>query len=1004
MSGKNDFAQSRYGNDVWNIVEERLDESNNLRNETIFSLGNGYIGMRGNLEEGFPGSPKQSVNGTYINAFFESEPIVYPEGAYGYAENSQTMINVTNAKAIELTVDGEIFNVLSGKFLSYQRKLDLNKGHLTRDMEWETPTGKRVRIRIRRLVSLNRKHAAAIDYEVTPLNFSGTIELRSVIDGAVRNQVSTGDPRLGSALMGQVLQTMERTQEGTLGMLRQQTKNTKFTIVCAAEHELSTDARAQFSGKAEEDRVEAHFTIDAAEGQTVRLTKYIAYHTSKESPESEAAKRLAAEAKQTVDQAKRDGFSELLKEQEQFLSDYWLHSDVEITGDDLLQQSVRYNAFQLLQSVGRDGRSNIGAKGLTGEGYEGHYFWDTETYIFPFFLYTNPGISKSLLEYRYSILDKARERARIMSQKGALFPWRTINGEETSAYYPAGTAQYHINADIIHALKQYISATEDIPFLLDKGAEMLFETARLWADLGNHIPGRGFCIHAVTGPDEYTAVVNNNAYTNLMAKDHLEFAAATARRLKEEHPDEYRKLADQIRLVESEVAEWERAAAEMFIPYDADLGIVSQDDSFLEKPVWDFENTPKDKYPLLLHYHPLVIYRHQVLKQADVVLALLLQSWRFQLAEKKRNYDYYERITTHDSSLSPCTYSIIAAEVGYKDKAYEYFKRTARMDLDDVNGNVKDGVHTASMAGTWLSIVYGFGGMREHEGVLMFNPIIPEVWEAYRFKVTFRGRRIDVHVSHKEVRYSLLEGAAMTVRHGAREVHLEAGKISTISTKRALEAVVFDLDGVIVDTAEQHYQAWKMLADEIGVHFDRQINERLKGVDRMASLNIILERSDRTYSLEEKQTMAARKNGYYVELIQRIVPSDLLPGIAELLQELKKQGIKTALASASKNAPMVIDRLQIGDYFDVIVDAGSLAKGKPDPEIFMKAAELLGVPRSNCVGVEDAEAGIQSIKAAGMLAVGVGTPDQMHAADMRLDSTAQLSLNRLLETFNGKSS
>jgi len=988
-----------YGTDEWAIIEDQFDEITNVEDETIFSLGNGYIGMRGNLEEGFNGKQGRTVNGTYINAFYESEPIHYPEGAYGYARNSQTMINVTNGKIIELYVDGEKFDLLSGKLLAYKRTLDLRRGVLIREMTWQSSAGRTVDIRIRRLVSLTRKHIAAIEYEVKPVNFSGTLELVSRLDGAVRNQVSADDPRVGSALAGQVLTTVEQSYRDTFGMLRQQTKNTRFTIVTGMEHAVQPEAACRIEGGGEGDRLFVRFTFDAREGQTVGITKFLAYHTSKEAPEAPGTLRLADDAARTLAEAKRDGYAVLVDEQEQYLKDYWSRTDVEIFGDPLLQQSIRYSAFQLLQSVGRDGTSNIGAKGLTGEGYEGHYFWDTEIYIFPFFLYTNPEISKSLLEYRYSILDHARERARILSQKGALYAWRTIGGEETSAYYPAGTAQYHINADIIHAVKQYMNATDDMEFFAAKGAEMLFETARFWEDLGDYIAGKGFCINGVTGPDEYTAIVNNNAFTNLMAKDHLEYAVKMAGRLRDEAPQAYRELADKIGMDESEIMAWQRAADEMYVPYDEERGIVAQDDTFLEKAVWDFANTPEDKYPLLLHYHPLVIYRHQVLKQADVVLALLLQHHRFTLAEKKRNYDYYEPITTHDSSLSTCIYSIIASEIGYRDKAYDYFKQTARMDLDDVNGNVKDGVHTAAMAGTWLSIVYGFAGMREHEGVLRFQPTIPPAWEGYRFKVTYRNRVIEVYVSKKEVRYTLVQGESITIQHHQNDVALEQGQSAAMSNESALKAVIFDLDGVIVDTAEQHYQAWKRLADEIGVYFDREINERLKGVSRMASLDIILERSEQWYSVEEKEAMAARKNGYYVDLIDNIKPEDLLPGIASLLKELKENGIKVALASASKNAPKVIERLQVGEYFDVIVDVTTLAKGKPDPEIFIRAAELLGVERKHCIGVEDAEAGIRAIKGAGMFAVGVGTPEQMHAADLRLDNTSQLSLERLKEAF-----
>ncbi|WP_274364239.1 beta-phosphoglucomutase [Paenibacillus thermotolerans] len=1006
MGSKREHIEPLYAYDEWAVVEERFDEETNVEDETIFALGNGYIGMRGNYEEGFHGAKGRSVKGTYINAFYETEPIRYPEDAYGYARTGQTMINVTDAKPMVCTVDGEPVHLSNCNILGYKRTLDLRNGVLKREMQLETKKGKVLKFTIERLVSLERKHVAAIRYEVTPVNFSGSLDIESSIDGAVRNQVSEGDPRVGAGFAGQVLQTKELQSGGTYGAIRQQTKNSGFTIVCAMDHEIAhgPDAELTIANERSSEGISVRVSVTAAEGQSVTVYKYIAYHTSKESPETADTAKLLQEAEDSVVKAKEDGFETLLNEQAKFLEQYWRHSDVEIHGDIALQQSIRYNAFQLLQSVGRDGRSNIAAKGLTGEGYEGHYFWDTETYIFPFFLYTHPEIGKPLLEYRYSILDKARERARIMSQKGALYAWRTINGEETSAYYPAGTAQYHINADVIYALKKYMAATNDMEFFLSKGAEMLFETARLWADLGDNIPAKGgrFCINDVTGPDEYTAIVNNNAFTNLMAKDHLEFAAKMARRMQAEHRDAYAKLASKIGLDDAEIDEWQRAADLMYVPESPELGIVPQDDSFLEKAVWDFANTPKDKYPLLLHYHPLVIYRHQVLKQADVVLATFLQSHRFTLAEKKRNYDFYEPLTTHDSSLSPCIYSIIAAEIGYKDRAYNYFMQTARMDLDDINGNVKDGVHTAAMAGAWLSIVCGFGGMRELDGTLHFRPTIPEQWEKYRFKVTFGGCLIAVDVTKREAVYMLEEGSGITIVHEHEELSLSSGSAVRVSLEPKLEAVIFDLDGVIVDTAEYHYLGWKKLADELGVPFDKRINERLKGVDRMKSLNIVLEKSERTYTEDEKRTMADKKNRYYVESIGAISPSDILPGIEAFLRELKLRGIKTALASASKNAKPVIERLGIEPYLDVVVDVAKIAKGKPDPEIFMTAAEQLKVPLRNCAGVEDAEAGIEAIKAAGMFAVGVGSPEAMHKADWRVDGTDNLTLDALLERFRAR--
>ena len=1007
MHSKHGQKKPIYPFDEWSIIENSFDVETNGRDETIFALGNGYIGMRGNFEEGYGGPAGTSLEGIYLNGFYESEPIQYGEEAYGYARHSQTMLNVTNSRIIQLTLDGEPFDLFQGKVLHYERVLDMKNGILTRTVTWESPAGKQVRIHARRIVCLNRKHLAAFSYEATPLNFNGTLTLESALDGDVQNQTTLGDPRVGSTFHGQVLRTEEKIQDGAFGALRQKTQNTKFELVCAMENELATDNSFVVEnplaaenplvseGKNAEQRIALEYRIDAKQGIPVRLTKFVSYHTSKDYPQKE----LLGLAKKETAAAKELGFDALAKEQRVFLSAYWRQSDVEIRGDEALLQSLRFNAFHLLQSVGRDGKTNIAAKGVTGEGYEGHYFWDTETYIFPFFLYTHPDISKRLLEYRFSILDKARTRAREMAQKGALYAWRTIDGEETSPYYPAGTAAYHINADIIYALKKYMHATDDEAFFLRAGAEMLFETARFWVDLGDYIPKRGnrFCINGVTGPDEYTALVNNNLYTNLMAKDHLEYAHEMAVWMRQHHPAEYRALADKIRLAAAESSEWKRAADAIYLPYDGELGIYAQDDTFLQKAVWDFERTPPDHYPLLLHYHPLVIYRYQVIKQADVVLALFLQGNRFHTAEKKRNYDYYEAITTHDSSLSPCMYSIIGAEIGYLQKAYDYFMQTARMDLDDYNGNVKDGIHSASMAGAWLSVVNGFAGFREYDGQLWFNPRIPDKWEGYRFKITFRGRLLEIDVDQRQVVYRLLEGKGMTIRHGNRPLELSPRKEVTISTKAKLEAVIFDLDGVITDTAEYHFRAWKQLADEMGLPFDRAVNERMKGIGRMESLDIILERSGTSFTEQEKATLAARKNDYYRQLIKGIAPSDLLPGIEQLLKELKQNSVKIGLASVSKNVFTVVHQLQAADYFDVIVDPAKLQKGKPDPEIFMTAAESLGVPYRNCVGVEDAESGVDAIRAAGMLAVGVGTESAMRKSDWAVGDPSQITFERLRE-------
>ncbi len=762
---------NRYLYDEWSIVEENFCVENNYINETIFSIGNGYLGIRGNFEEGYYGPKNTGLEGTYLNGFYENEIIKYGEVAYGYAEKSQTMVNVTNSKIIKIFVEDEEFNMLEGEIENYKRTLNLKEGIVYRTLIWKSSEGKSIKIEIERLASFENKNLLAINYKITPLNFNGKIKIVSTIDGNITNAVTENDPRVGSGLKGRVLSVENKTNDGNFIALTQTTKNSKLTLACAAEHEIITGNEYIVSTRSEELSLSIEYEIEAIKNIPVVLNKYIAYTTSREYEKNV----LIDKTKEILKEVMVKGYEEIKIAQNEYLKDFWYKADIKIEGDIALQQGIRFNMYHLLQSVGTDGKTNIAAKGLSGEGYEGHYFWDTEMYMFPFFLYNTPEISRKLLEYRYNILPQARERALQMGHsKGAVFPWRTINGEECSAYYPAGTAQYHINADIAFAIKRYIDVTQDTEFLLNYGAEILFETARFWVDLGDFIENKEnkFCINCVTGPDEYTALVNNNFYTNLMAKENLDYAYEVANWIKENSKKTYEGLVKKIDLKDDEIALWKKAGDSMFLPYNEKLKIYEQDDTFLSKKVWDFKNTPKENYPLLIHYHPLVIYRYQVCKQADTVLAEFLLSHRFTREQKKRDYDFYELITTHDSSLSMCIFSVMANEVGYYKKAYNYFNKTARMDLDNIQGNTKDGIHAANMAGTWMAIVNGFGGMRTHDGVLSFAPTLPEKWNSYTFKVGYKGRLINIAVDKYSCEYKLLEGKDIKIISNGEEIIL----------------------------------------------------------------------------------------------------------------------------------------------------------------------------------------------------------------------------------------
>lgn len=764
----------------WKIIEEKFNPEINAENETIFALSNGFIGMRGTFEEGYAGDPEQTIDGTYLNGFYETDIIRYPEGAYGYAKTNQTMLNVTNSRYIKLYIDDELFHMFCPGVQEYRRELDLKKGFTKREVTWQTKTGKRVKVDITRVVPLKHQHLAAIEFKVTPLNFSGKITLISALDGEVTNVQADDDPRkaLGAAAQGQVLKLKRKTHEGTFAAISQETTNSGFALACAMENELQGSNGAHTVDEPDQ-KVRLNYLVEAKEGEPVILTKYISYFTSQRHPK----KDLVNLAKQIVTVAKKEGFAKLLDEQEAYLEKFWHYADVEVEGDDALQQGIRFNRFHLLQSVGKDGKTNIASKGVTGEGYGGHYFWDTEAYVFPSFLYSNPDICRKLLEYRYSILPQARNRARDLNHpKGALYVWRTINGDECSPFFPAGTAQYHINSDIIYALKTYTETTNDMEFMKECGAEMLFETARVFEDVGHYSPKKGgkFCIDCVTGPDEYTACVNNNFYTNAMAQMNLQYAYDIAHQLQKEDPAAYKKVADKIGLEAGEIEAWKKAADNMYLPYDKELGIHEQDDGFLQKKLWPIDTIPADKRPLLMHYHYLVIYRHQINKQADTLLAMFFLGNKFSKEDKKRDYDYYEKITTHDSSLSMCSFSILAAELGYYDKAYNYFAQTARLDLENGQRNTSDGIHAANMAGTWMGIVNGFGGMRMYDGALSFNPSLPKQWKSYSFRVFFQSNLLLATVKPGQVEYKLLEGDGLTFKHRDEVVKLSSGESKTL--------------------------------------------------------------------------------------------------------------------------------------------------------------------------------------------------------------------------------
>jgi alpha,alpha-trehalose phosphorylase len=774
-----------YPPNEWSLIETSFKPEFIAQTESVLALGNGYLGMRGNPEEGSP----SVQNGTFINGFYESWPIVYAEEGYGFARTGQTMLNVTDSKIIKLFVDDEPFSLTDANIRRYERQLNMKSGTLDREILWETHSGMQVRIKSRRLISFPQRHAAAIFYEVTLLNGAAPVVISSEMHAPQSGDPERpDDPRQTRLFKGKVLQHRADFANDRRIVLVHGTEQSRMVLACGIDHDIECEQPHHYRTEHTEDSGQVAFTFDAQAGSAIRLTKYMAYHTSKTASANEVGRR----AEWTLDRVMRQGFSQLLREQEEYLDGFWRRSDVQVSNVRTerarlstveIQQAIRVNLFHILQASARAEEHGVAAKGLTGHAYEGHYFWDTEIYLLPFLIYTSPQIARNLLRLRYGMLDKARLRARELSQQGALFPWRTISGEEASAYYEAGTAQYHINADIMYALRKYVNATGDEEFLWEYGVEMLVETARLWQDLGFFSPQKEgkFCINGVTGPDEYKTVVNNNTYTNLMARENLRYAVETVNALQFKKPEAFQALLQKTGLKLSEVEEWNRAADNMYIPFHAATGIYPQDDSFLDREPWDFKNTPPEKYPLLLFYHPLNIYRHQVIKQADVMLAMFLLGHEFSLEEKRRNFEFYDPLTTGDSSLSSCIEAIIALEVGGFDKAVEYMRAALLMDLADVGGNVKDGCHIASMGGTWMVLTYGFGGLRDYDGSLSFRPQRPPDDQAsLRFPITYRGQVLDVEIRPESTTYSLREGAGMTIRHEGEAISLDPSNPSAV--------------------------------------------------------------------------------------------------------------------------------------------------------------------------------------------------------------------------------
>ncbi len=752
------IRERAYPVDPWHIRETRLDLDLLAQSESVFALANGHIGIRGNLDEGEP----HGLPGTYLNSFYELRPLPYAEAGYGFPESGQTMVNVTNAKLMRLLVDDEPFDVRYGELRSHERVLDLRAGTLERSVEWVSPSGQAIRVRTVRLVSFTQRSVVAFLYEVEPLDASTRLILQSELVANEQLPPMSKDPRV-AAVLDHPLQAEEMLEQRTGGLLVHRTKASDLRMAAAMEHLVETAGKHAVTTEGHPDWLRTTVACKLEPGQKLRVVKLAAYGWSSNRSLPAVRDQVGA----ALASARLDGWEGLVEAQQEYLDAFWDHSDVRVEGDPEVQQAVRFGLFHTLQAGARAEQRPIGSKGLSGPGYDGHTFWDAETFVLPALTYTQPAAAADVLRWRHSTLDLARERAQTLGLQGAAFPWRTIRGQECSAYWPAGTAGFHIGADIADAVRRYVQATGDYDFEREVGLELLVETARLWRSLGHHDRHGRFHIDGVTGPDEYTAVVDDNVYTNLMAQQNMFAAVEAAKR----HPDLSRHLG----VDEEEMASWRDAAAAVHIPYDRELGVHQQSEGFTRLQEWDFENTPPEAYPLLLNYPYFDLYRKQVVKQADLVMAMFLRGDAFTPEEKARNFAYYDARTVRDSSLSACIQAVMAAETGHLELAHDYLGEAALMDLHDLHRNARDGVHVASLAGSWIALVAGLGGMRDFNGQLSFAPRLPSRINNLEFSLLWRGLRLRVNVTAGEVTYSLRNGggsARLTIVHHGKEVEV----------------------------------------------------------------------------------------------------------------------------------------------------------------------------------------------------------------------------------------
>lgn len=940
----------------------------------LFALANGLVGIKGSLDE-LAAEPD-----VVLPEVFVTRPITYHEAFPGYAVATDTRVLCPSPVRVRIVIDGVPIDLAVARIVAFDRGLDLATGVLHRTTRWQLADGRTFEIAAERLVPLDGGVQIASRLRFTPIDFAAHVVLVPCFGlGGEGTVGAADDPRI-SARLSQAWQAAGAVHPAPGESV------SRFTGAGFALDYHSTVVPC--GGVWRDDGHGGGVCATLSAGGTLGYHRVVAIATG------------AGEAPVAAAQPQGD-YATLAAAQRCAVTTFRARAACAVAGHDALSLALAFNHFQLFQSASRDARFGTAAKGLTGDGYEGHSFWDAEAFMLPVLAFTAPDRARTLIDYRIGTLDKARANARQLGHaSGALYPWRTIAGGECSSHYPTGAAQYHINADIAFALKLYTDVTGDAACLAE-GAEMLFETARIWLQIGRFDPARGrdgeaaFCIYGVTGPDEYTALVDNDFYTNAAARLHLDFAAQTAAHLAASDPAAFAALAARIGLDQDEVAQWARAAAAMWLPVDPVRGVNPQDDTFLGKPAFPAPLRVPGR-PLLLDHHPMALFRHQVCKQGNVVQAMAMGLVDLPRARADANYAWYEPITSHDSTLSPSAFGIVAARTGRSEAALAFLDELAFVDLENRHHNTDHGLHMAALAGSWLTLAQGWAGLAVRGGELHFRPVTAPGLSHYALTLQWRGSVIALAVTPEGTTYTLRQGAPVTLHDHGRAIALGTAPVTI--ARPGVRAVIFDLDGVLTDTAEDHYAAWAELARRHGLRFDRAFNDRLKGVDRAGSLRLILENSGLEMPEATFAAALAEKNALYQQRLTAYTPANLFAGVRDLFAACRAAGLGVALASASRNAPEVIARLGIADQFDFVADAATIARSKPAPDVFLACAAAMGVDPAACVGVEDAQAGVDAIRAAGMRAIGIDAADRLQGTAINLAHIADLTITTILAT------